>query len=123
MKTVSFFAVLGLLTFTNCVNNKKEAPQPVPVVECDPALSTYGIHVNPIIQTKCATSGGCHAAGSSFGDYTAFADLKAKVDNGSFKNSVLDHNSPEMPPVGSPQLTTEELKVLNCWYKNGAPNN
>lgn len=118
MKTPLILSAALLFSLAACVNHEREEPKPLS--ECDPSLSTFSGHVNPIIQTNCVLSG-CHEAGSVNGDYTSYAGLKEKVDNGTFKNSVIDGNTPVMPQTG--QLPDAELRVLECWLNNGAPNN
>ena len=123
MKVFQYAAFICLAAFCSCANNKTEEPKPEPVVECVPGEYSFATNVKPIIETKCATSSGCHATGSFTGDFTNFQELKEKVTNGKFKNSVLDHKAPVMPPMGSAELTEAELKILKCWHNNGAPNN
>ena len=81
--------------------------------------SAYNANIKPIITANCTFIGGCHAAGSAYGDLSTHAGLKAKVDNGSLNTRVLvDKN---MPPSGA--LSLDDRKKIKCWINNGAPNN
>jgi hypothetical protein len=79
-----------LLSLGSC----KHTPQEMPVPTCEPV--SFARDVKPIIQQNCATYG-CHVAGFPDGDFNNFTALKEKVNNGSFKNSVIDWNAPRMP--------------------------
>jgi hypothetical protein len=118
MKPALLFSLLLFLNLAACTNNKREEPQPFTTAECKNI--TYSANVFPIIQQTCAITG-CHIAGFPDGDFTRFEDLKDKVNNGSFKNSVIDGNAPVMPETG--KLPDAQIQVLQCWLKNGAPNN
>ena len=95
-------------------------PQPLTVSACDSIPATFSGQVNPIIQQNCAITG-CHVpGGTGTNDYTSYAGVKANVDNGSFRHSVIEGQPPVMPPTG--QLPAEQLRILECWLNNGAPN-
>jgi hypothetical protein len=104
----------SFLIFISCTKDKGLKPKEVPV--CEPS---YTQEIQPMVLSKCATTG-CHVPGFPFGDFTNYAGLKAKVDNGRV-NTVIE--SKVMPPAYSPQLTDEELTHLKCWISNGAPEN
>ena len=109
--------ILISFSFTACYfDNEEELYGPV---TCDVTNVTYSTDIVPIINTTCATSG-CHVAGGSGpGDFTTYAGLKAKVDNGSFVNRVLVQKN--MPPSG-PLSDCNEAK-LQKWIDDGALNN
>jgi hypothetical protein len=118
MKKTLILSAALVFILASCVNHMKEEPKPVSL--CDPAQSTFSGHVNPIIQLNCAIYG-CHDAGSGNGDFTKYEELKIRVEDGRFKNSVIDGNTPVMPPSG--KLPDAQIRVLECWLSNGAPNN
>src|SRR4051812_10157398 len=112
-KNIILFLTVTLFT----VSCTFEKAKPLPV-GCTSTIF-YVTDVKPIIDAKCATSG-CHEpAGSGTGDFTDFAQLKAAVDNGTFKNDVFILKT--MPQGGS--LSEDELGKLRCWLDQGAPNN
>ena len=81
---------------------------------------TYAEEISPILEVKCNNIG-CHNAGSSVGDYTNYQGLIVDLDNGTFTQTVLIDR--RMPQQGSPDLTVEELNMLECWVGNGYPEN
>lgn len=84
---------------------------------CDSTDFTFSGKVKFIIESNCATSVSCHGAGS-VNDYTTYAGLKAKVDNGTFELRVLRNLN--MPPAAP--LPECERIILSKWLENGAPN-
>lgn len=93
-------------------------PQVTPATGC-PQIS-FSTQVNPIIQQNCAIAS-CHVAGFPDGDFTQFDELKEKVDNGSFKNSVIDWSVPRMPETY--KLPESQISTLKCWIEQGAQKN
>ena len=111
--------IILIVTFSlqSCYNDNEEDIYG-PVL-CDTSEVTFSADVNPIINSSCATTN-CHASGGSGpGDFTQFDELKAKVDDGSFVNRVIEQQT--MPP-GTP-LTDCELQTLQAWLDAGATNN
>lgn len=96
----------------------KHQPQPAPAPVCAPV--SFSAQIKPLIQQHC-TLPACHHSGSSDGDFTRFEDLKEKVANGSFQNSVLNWKEPKMPETY--KLPEADLQLLTCWLSQGAPNN
>lgn len=87
--------------------------------QCDATNVTYSDVIEPIIQSKCATTG-CHVAGGTgTGLLESYANVKAKVDDGSFFDRVITQR--DMPP-GSP-LNDCQILVIEKWISDGAPNN
>lgn len=92
-----------------------------------PCDSTYVFNgkISRIIVQNCAGiqhSTGCHTGGVSQGDFTTYAGIKDKVDNGSFLARVIEDK--DMPPGYSPgpdKLSDCDLKVLKNWINDGAP--
>lgn len=117
----SFLCILLALFFYSCHNDKGLLP-PVPLPApgssnaCDSVK--YSVDVVPVINAQCATSG-CHDAGNPNGDYTTYAGVKAKVDNGSFNNRVFILK--DMPQGTT--LSAADYNKLKCWYDKGALNN
>lgn len=87
--------------------------------ECDNSDITFSGRIQPLISLNCASSPACHGSGSGQGDFTTYAGVKAKVDNGTFENRVLIQKT--MPPAGA--LSDCDLTALRGWLDAGAPNN
>ena len=88
-------------------------------LDCSTISSAYTANIKPIVFAYCNSSS-CHGAGSSNGDYTTYAGLKAKVDNGSLDERALQQK--DMPKNASP-LSLDDRKKIKCWIEGGAPNN
>jgi uncharacterized membrane protein len=85
-------------------------------VDCSNINAKWAADVQPIINSSCATSSGCHAAGSTRGVLTTYANVYALRSN--IRSQVA---SGAMPPGGS--LTTDQKNKIICWIDSGAPNN
>ena len=103
----------GMLLLSNC---KKE--ENINNVDCSMVNSSYSANIKPIINANCISSG-CHNANSTNGDFTTYNGLKAKADNGSLNNRVVQQKN--MPP--SQPLSLDDLEKIKCWINSGAPNN
>lgn len=106
-------------------------PNPNDVVDSTKLIDVqYNRDIKPILVTYCDGKNGqsCHVSNSNIGangDFTTYAGLKAKVDNGSIDSRVFQPGG-GMPPVysNSPQkLTATDLAVFKKWVQIGAPNN
>ncbi len=87
-------------------------------LDCGKTPSTYQADIRPIIESNCLSSG-CHNSGSINGDFTSYAGLKGKANNGSLNKRVLDKK--DMPSGGS--LSLDQRKKIKCWLNNGALDN
>lgn len=116
MKKILALFLLSL-SFTACYfDNEEEMYGPV---TCDVTNVTYSKDILLIINTSCATAG-CHVTGGSGpGNFTTYAGVKAKVDNGSFANRVLVQKN--MPPSGP--LSDCNIAKIQKWINDGALNN
>ena len=85
---------------------------------CTGITVKFSTDVQPIINSTCATSTSCHAAGSvnSGGPLTDYNLIFAKRSNIKFQ---IENGL--MPKVGS--LTTDQKNKIICWINSGAPNN
>ncbi len=114
--------VISLGYLQSCSYDKGEIPQPK-------KSAPYQVVIKPIIQTYCYGQGGqnCHVAVSNVGapgDFTTYAGLKEKVDNGSIQARVI--NLKDMPPPysnGPTALSADDLESFKTWVNNGAQDN
>ena len=119
-----FFSIICLLilfavSYYSCTKDKGF----VPITDdrmCDSLNIKYSSDIQPIIQTYCATSASCHDAGSS-NAYTTYDAVKARADDHSLRKRALYGDPSFMPPSGLlPKLMRQKI---DCWLKDGAPNN
>lgn len=85
---------------------------------CDSADVKWSTDIQPIINTNCAISG-CHNISAAGG--VNFTPGYSAVDTARIRARVLDGNPSYMPQAG--QLPLLERKKIECWLKEGAPNN
>lgn len=106
----------------SCTYDKGDVPQPVQSV-------SYQTDIKPIMQTYCYGQGGqaCHVTPTNqaaVGDFTTYAGLKEKVDNGTIASRVF--NLKDMPPaysLGPTAIPADTLEILKAWVNNGALDN
>ena len=89
--------------------------------DCDKEVS-YAMDILPIVNAACALSG-CHVDGFQNGDYTTFAGLKEKADNGRLKDRVVGKSMPPSNSNGPKSLSDEQIELFKCWIEGGALDN
>ena len=84
-------------------------------LDCSTLNDTYESSIKAIIDSNCATSG-CHDGTNPRPSYKNYQNvfnnrnnIKARVVNGS------------MPPPSRPDLSQEQIDMIDCWVSNGAP--
>jgi uncharacterized membrane protein len=109
--------LLPIAFMASCTYEKGEVP--VKDTECDSTIS-YSTVVAPLITTHCNA---CHVSGGTgTGDFTTYAGLKQKADNGTLRNRVVVLK--DMPQAGyTPTMSDEDRNLINCWIKQGALEN
>ena len=115
---VAFMLMVVSVSLFSCVKDIGPLPVQKSVTFCDSLNVKWSTDIQPIIQANCAFSG-CHSAGASMGDFTAYAGVKAKVDNGSLNNRVIIQKN--MPSSGP--LPNSLIQKIDCWIQKGAQNN
>ena len=119
-KVISLTALLAACLCWSCSFNSIEddlLPEPIDI--CDPTDTKY-----------CSNNanGDCHFSGASIPkpDYTAYAGIKQKIDEGRIQARLFDQNPSPMPPsnsLGPQTMSTCEITLLQRWIAQGAPNN
>ena len=112
-------SVIVLAFIGSCSKDKTEDPT-TNTCTYDAAQLKYNGFIKDIINTRCANNVACHGTPqqqNAGGAYATYADVKAKVDNGSFANRVFVLK--DMPQGSS--LPECELKKLQDWVNAGAP--
>lgn len=117
-KLIRFFALSSITlvlfySFFSCKQDKLPLPQ-VPSF-CDSITATYNDTVKAIIDAKCSVAG-CHLNSQSpnLNNYT-------QVFGNSNRIAVRALDLKTMPPLGLPQLTEDEIKILTCWREANFP--
>jgi hypothetical protein len=126
-KSAFFLLVLACTSIFSCYYDKHVAPE-APVAST--SQISYQTDIKPFLTLYCLGQGNqaCHVSHSNQGangDFTTYAGLKAKVDNGSIQSRVLNANG-GMPPSyssGPTHLTAADKQKLLSWVSQGALNN
>jgi uncharacterized membrane protein len=117
-KLIRFFALSStalilFYSFLSCKQDKLPTPQ-APTF-CDSISATYNDSVKAIIDSKCSVAG-CHLNSQSpnLNNYS-------QVFGSSNRIAVRALDLKTMPPIGMPQLTEDEIKILTCWKEANFP--
>jgi uncharacterized membrane protein len=97
---------------------------------CDPDTVYFTNTIAPLLNAMCA-SDSCHDAVDPEEEVqlTDYTHIMEEVDAGDPDNSRLyraiteDDDDERMPPINSPQLTNEEILLIETWIAQGARNN
>lgn len=118
MKKISLLVISAslLAIYTSCT---KDTTTAATSTDCSSVSAKFGADVKPIFQAKCGGNG-CHP---SNGDVLTYSALKEHVDDGHITSKVVNKTGGQMPPAGSTQLTSDEIKKVSCWVSGGAQNN
>ncbi|MEO8732973.1 MAG: cytochrome c [Flavobacteriales bacterium] len=117
------FLVL-LLAGQGCTYDAVIPSLEAPTVPCDTTgAPTWSSTILPIMQADCALPG-CHVpGGEGTGDYTTYAGLHAKVNDGTLIPSIeWGPTAIAMPPEGN-KLSDCDIAIILRWVNAGAPNN
>lgn len=109
------FISIGFVVGVSCSQDDPELEEE-PETENECGSYTYNADIKAIVDQKCANPY-CHGSGSGVGDWTSYSLLKVALDDGSFNREVLVDKT--MPKGGA--LDDSELKAIECWYKEGYP--
>ena len=108
----------------SCTFEKGDLPKPIIIQS-----ATFQATVKPLLVTYCYGQGTqtCHVSPSnqgSNGNFTTYAGIKAKVDNGSLQTRVI--NLKTMPPpysAGPSVIAPDDLEKIKSWVNSGALDN
>jgi len=92
------------------------------IVPCDSSSVTWEYNISEILRINCVP---CHNPELHYRDVRHDTYLEElKVVNDGRLNGVVNHlpGYPQMP-YQLPQLPECELRLINIWLKNGAPEN
>jgi hypothetical protein len=129
LRSVHWALFIALVFTSACSFDNVEDLLPPPPEFCDTAQVSFSNDIITILQMNCANKsfnnfgGDCHQAGSSIADYTTYAGVKQKVDEGKLETRALIEKS--MPPSYSngPRPDSLQLQMIQCWIDKGALNN
>ncbi len=132
LKIISTTSILALALCWSCsFNNVDDDLRPAPVDICNPndtSTVSFQDTIFPIFTKYCSNNanGDCHHAAPSGSkpDYSTYAGIKAKVDEGRIQVRLFDQGT--MPPsysLGPRAMSDCEKTILLRWISQGAKNN
>lgn len=109
--------IMGIFLLSACYKDKEDLLYGSD--QCDANAVSFSTDIMPILRNSCATVG-CHVqGGSGNGLFENYNQVKAKIDNGSFRQRLIVQK--DMPP--SVPLTDCQIKHIEQWIMDGALNN
>jgi hypothetical protein len=119
-KTVIYFAVLLVTSFTFEACKKDKTPEVIVPLECNDTIS-FSATIEPLINQSCATSG-CHnstgSGGYNFSGYTSIFNNREII-----LKTIRHEDGVTAMPIGAPKLSDTQINAVACWIQQGAPNN
>lgn len=114
-KSISVTVLCSVLLFFGCKKEKADEGNG-DTVDC--SKITFAASIQPLISTRCATSG-CHDISSSNGP----GPLTNYIQIFTSRNFIITAVTSNRMPLTGPPLTASEKAILKCWVDAGAPNN
>ena len=130
MKKLTIAAAL-LLVLAGCYNDKYDKLYPATATTtCDTTTIKYSSDIQPIINSHCAISGGCHNAAGDANtgnlDFTIFSTLQSQATAALMLNDInftpagKGHNA---MPLSLPKILQCDIDKITRWVNEGAPDN
>jgi len=91
-------------------------PTTAPNTVCQSIAPTFQKDIQPIFKASCAKTG-CHDGNSMPHDFSIYSEIKPGLDDSAIYYYVIkDRTMPQDTP-----LSANDMKILNCWFANGHP--
>ncbi len=116
-KMVSMFVVVVFLLVA-CTKRHEDTLGTVSPGNGSGPAKSFAVDVDPIIQSSCAASSGCHGSGSSAGPGSLLTYTQVFNARSSIRSAVT---SGSMPLNGGLSVTQKNSIIF--WIDSGAPNN
>jgi len=116
-KMVSMLVVLVFLLVA-CTKRHEDTLGTVSPGNGSGPATSFAVDVDPIVQSSCAASSGCHGSGSSAGPGPLLTYTQVFNARSSIRSAV---SSGRMPPNGGLSVTQKNSIIF--WIDSGAPNN
>lgn len=108
--------MIGAMCSTSCTWEM------VPPDTCQTSTYTFTNDIGMIFATKCAI-GVCHVGSTPMAglDFSTYAVVKTKVDDGRIQARVIDGNPGFMPNAqGGGKLSDSTIAIIQLWIDQGA---
>lgn len=116
-KLVSMVFLVACLLFA-CTRKHEDTLGTSGSGDCSGPAKSFAVDANPIIQSSCAVSTGCHGSNSIVGPGPLLTYTQVFNARSSIRSAV---SSGSMPPNGG--LSVTQKNAIICWIDSGAPNN
>ena len=119
IKKFLVFLCLGSLIFIGCKDDENTK------IDCTGLTPKYTSDISPIINTNCAIEN-CHGSiGTQAGiNLSNYANVKSNSSKSDFLKSIKHESGVVAMPIegsGLSKLSTEKIKLIECWIQNGQP--
>ncbi|HXB10536.1 MAG TPA: hypothetical protein VNZ45_01005 [Bacteroidia bacterium] len=114
------YIIASFLFCVIIISCEKNTVTPVPLSStCNTSNITYANTIQGVINYDCAYSVSCHAAGSSYADFSTYEGIKEYADNGQLYEQLF--LTKRMPPPPQPMLDACTLAQVKAWINSGTP--
>ncbi|MFM6983986.1 MAG: hypothetical protein ACKOXF_07625 [Chitinophagaceae bacterium] len=115
--------LLGILVFglNACTEDTNLGPNPRPANPiCDSTKFKFYADILPIIKTNCNDIA-CHGSGPR--DFTTYSGIRSFALNGTLMGALKHEIGFKPMPTATEYLSDCDIKKIQKWIDNGAPNN
>lgn len=119
---LAVFAFLAIMVSSCYYDNEEELYPGLPGSECDTTSVTYSGTVAPLLAANCNS---CHSPASASGNVviSTYDGLKTAVNSGIFRKAINHESGASPMPQGGNKLPACDLKKIDAWINQGAPQN
>ena len=118
LSLIQFFFLLAFsVIIAGCSKNNSNGSTTINR-DCGARTYSYSKDITPIISTHC---GACHINGSNNPNLGNYSSVKS---NASKISATINQSGGANPmPQGASKLPDSTITKIDCWIKNGTPNN
>jgi hypothetical protein len=127
LQIIPVIVVAGLIFLNGCYYDNEECLYPEGTTSCDTMNVTYSQNVWPVINDNCIN---CHSGGTPSGNISLenYDDIRASalIPAGNYGSlyGVISHAPGNSPmPKNAPKLPDCNIKQIEIWIEQGAPEN
>ncbi|MBM3918229.1 MAG: hypothetical protein FJ344_01815 [Sphingomonadales bacterium] len=115
-----FLVISVFLLLQSCYYDNEQDLYPVGSGGCDTLNLSYQTHILPIISSKCQS---CHGSVSPNGSLSLMTHAQIKAAEVKVRDRInRSPGDPQLMPK-TDKLPACQIRQLELWYNDGAPNN
>jgi hypothetical protein len=122
-KYITILGIVLLCSLSSCYYDVEEELYPKAKVNaCDSVKGVFAAEVEPLINLQCRS---CHNNGFSSGgiNLEGYENVKLVILNGKLLEAIKHESGVSPMPQGRTKLSDCEIKMVELWKNDGAPNN